>query len=339
MASRVHGVFLLLPPAPGAPTPHSLQPRTFYSSSPLHHPALLEIMFDMNDWPMTEKSKTRGCRDWSWGLAVIMVALTSCSFTTTAYRYADRIVVWKLDHYFDLNRDQRHDLGQRLIPLLVRHRHEALPQYETFLREIRPRVEKGLTGSDVDWVYATYDRLRTDLFERIVADSGAFLASVEARQVRTFESALQKDNAKAVRLVQTPASERLKERAQSTLDLVKDWLGRLTKEQQAQIREWSLSLPDVEPMWVAYQQQRRQELVTLLNQPRTSEEIARELRSMFVYHDQTAPPAYQNAVRHMRENAKVMALAIDQRMTPDQRRHAVAKLQRLIDQIHDLQGS
>jgi hypothetical protein len=33
-----------------------------------------------------------------------------------------------------------------------------------------------------------------------------------------------------------------------------------------------------------------------------------------------------------------MALAIDQRMTPDQRRHAVAKLQRLIDQVHDLQA-
>ena len=258
---------------------------------------------------MRGSSRTRGGRYGSWCLAVIMVALTSCSFTTTAYRYADRLIVWKLDRYFDLNRDQRHELAQRLTPLLDRHRHEALPQYETFLREIRQRVEQGLTGPDVDWAYATYDRLRTDLFERIVADSGAFLASVEARQVRTFESAVQQDNAKAVHLVQTPAPERLKERAQSTLDVVKDWLGRLTKEQQAQIREWSLTLPDVEPMWVASQQQRRQELVTLLHQPRTSDRIARELRSMFVYHDQTAPPAYQHAIHQMRENAKVMALA------------------------------
>jgi hypothetical protein len=213
-----------------------------------------------------------------------------------------------------------------------------LPQYEIFLREIGQRVERGLTGSDIDWAYATYDRLRTDLFERVVADSGVFLASIDAGQVRTFESALQKDNAKAARLIQISAPERLKERAQTTLELAKDWLGRLTKEQQAQIREWSLTLPDVEPMWVAYQQQRRQELVTLLHQPRTPEQIARELRSMFVYHDQTAPQSYQNAVRQMRENAKIMALAIDQRMTPDQRRHAVSKLQHLIDQVHDLQA-
>lgn len=86
-----------------------------------------------------------------------------------------------------------------------------------------------------------------------MADSGVLLASIDARQVRTFESALQKDNAKAARLAQTPEPERLKKRAQTTLDLVKDWLGALTKEQQAQIREWSLTLPDVQPTWVAYQ--------------------------------------------------------------------------------------
>ena len=292
----------------------------------------------MSDRPTGERSGRRRLFRWLWCLVVIVMATAGCSFATAAYRHADRLIIWKLDHYFDLNRDQRHDLAQRLTPILDKHRHEALPQYETFLREIRQRVERGLTDSDVDWAYATYDHLRTDLFERVVADSGAFLASVNAKQVRTFESVMQKDNAKATRLVQAPVPERLKERAQTTLDLVKDWLGPLTKEQQAQIREWSLTLPDVEPMWVAYQQQRRQELVTLLHQPRTPELIARELRSMFVYHDRTAPQSYQTAIHHMRENAKTMALAIDQRMTPDQRRHAVVKLQRLIDQVHDLQA-
>jgi len=293
---------------------------------------------NMSDWITGKRRGRARLSYWSSCLIVLLLAAAGCSFTTTAYRYADRLILWKADHYFDLNRAQRQDLAQRLTPLIDKHRHEALPQYETFLREIRRRVERGLTGSDIDWAYAIYDRLRTDLFERVVADSGAFLASVDARQVRTFESAVQKDNAKAVRLVQAPASERMNERAQTTLDLAKDWLGRLTKEQQTQIREWSLALPDVEPMWVAYQQQRRQEIVTLLHQSRTPEQIAQELRSMFVYHDQTTPPSYQSAIRCMRENAKTMALAIDQRMTPDQRRHAVAKLQRLIDQVHDLQA-
>lgn len=291
----------------------------------------------MNHRLTGEGSVLRRRRPWRWCLALLVVLFSGCSLTAT-YRYADRIILWKLDHYFDLNSNQRHDLTQRLTSLLERHRREALPQYEMFLQEIGQRVERGLTGPDIDWAYATYDRLRADLFERLVTDSGAFLASIDARQVRTFESALQKDNAKAARLVQSSEPDRLNKRAQTTLDLVKDWLGPLSGEQKAQIREWSLALPDVEPVWVSYQQQRRLELVTLLHQPRTPERIARELRSMFVYHDQTAPQSYQQAVRQMRENAKIMALAIDQRMTPEQRRHAIAKLRRLIDQIHDLQA-
>ncbi len=266
----------------------------------------------------------------------MLVALAGCSYTTTAYRYADRIILWKADHYFDLNSAQRHKLAERLTPLLDRHRYEALPQYEAFLQEVRQRVERGLTGSDVDWAYATYDRLRIDLIERVVADSGVLLASVDGRQVRTFESALQKDNAKAARLIQSTEPERLKKRAQTTLDLVKDWLGPLTPEQQAQIREWSFALPDLQPIWIAYQQQRQHELLTLLHQHRTPERITRDLRTMFVDADQTASPSYQHAVRQMRADAKAMALAVDQHLTADQRRHAVAKLQRLIDQIHEL---
>lgn len=306
---------------------------------PLHHFILLENISvrTMSDRTTVKRSRAswRGC--WSWYFVVLMLTITGCSLATT-YRYVDRIILWKLDHYFDLNRDQRHDVAQRLTPLLDKHRHEALPQYENFLQEARLRVERGLTGPDIDWAYATYDQLRTDLFERLVSDGGVFLASIDDRQVRIFESALHKDNAKAVRFIQTPESERLKKKAQTALDLVKDWLGPLTKEQQAQIIEWSVALPDVQPMWVAYQQQRQQELLTLLHQPRTPEQLARELRAIFVYHDQIAPQPYQNAVHQMRADAKTMALAIDQSATPKQRRHAIAKLEQLINQIHDLQA-
>jgi hypothetical protein len=57
---------------------------------------------------------------------------------------------------------------------------------------------------------------------------------------------------------------------------------------------------------------------------------------MLVYPDHSTPQIYQDAVHQMREAVKTMALQIDQLLTPDQRHHAVIKLQRLIDQIHDL---
>ena len=288
--------------------------------------------------PVTEDTKRVGRhRLWTWCAAGLLLLLAGCSLTL-AYRYADWIILWEVDHYFDLTSDQRHDLTLRLTPLLAQHRHEAIPQYEAFLVQIRQRLERGLTSQDIDWAYATFDRLRADLFDRLVPDGGVFLASVDARQVRTFEDALQKDNDKAARLVQAPAPERLKKRAHATIDWLEDWLGPLAKDQEAQIREWSLALPDTPQVWVAYRQQRQQELLALLHQPRTPQRVAGELRTILVDQDQHAPQAYQDAVRQMRAAVKTMALAIDQRLTADQRHHAVTKLQRLIDQVHDLQA-
>jgi len=270
-----------------------------------------------------------------WCAAGLLVLLTGCSLTH-AYRYADWIILWELDHYFDLTSEQRHDLGLRLTPLLAQHRHEAIPQYEAFLVQIRQRLERGFTSQDIDWTYATYDRLRADLFERLVADGGVFLASVDQRQVKNLEEVLQKDNEKAARLVQAPKRDRLERRANATIDWLEDWLGSLSKDEEAQIRTWSLALPDTQQVSLTHRQQRQQELLALLQQPRTPERAARELRAMYVYQDQTAPQAYQDAVRQMRAAVKTMALAIDQRLTPSHRQHAVTKLQRLIDQLHDL---
>lgn len=277
---------------------------------------------------------------WAWCAAGLLFFLAGCSTLSiiSLYRYADWVILWRADHYLDLTTDQRHDLTQRLTPLLARHRHEALPQYETFLVQSRQRLERGLTNQDIDWVYANYDRLRADLFDRVIADSGVVLASVDSRQVRTLEAALQKDNTKAARLMQSSAPERLKKRADAHIDWLDEWLGSLSKSQETQIRQWSLALPDNQQFWATYQQERQQELLTLLRQPRTSERVAHELSALLaVYPEQTGSPAYRDTVLQTRTAVKTMALAIDQQATPDQRRHIVAKLQRLIDQLHELQ--
>src|SRR5215470_11797646 len=158
--------------------------------------------------------ETRGWRHrlWMWCAAGLLLFLAGCSIVSL-YRYADWIILWQADHYLDLTSDQRHDLVQRLKPMLARHRQEAIPQYETFLLLSRQRLERGLTDRDIDWVYANYDRLRADLFERLIADSSVLLASLDSNQVRSLEAALQRDNAKVARLVQLPAPERLQKRA------------------------------------------------------------------------------------------------------------------------------
>ena len=56
-----------------------------------------------------------------WCAAGLLVLLAGCSILSV-YRYADWLILWQVNHYFDLTADQRHDLARRLTPLLVRHR-------------------------------------------------------------------------------------------------------------------------------------------------------------------------------------------------------------------------
>ena len=265
----------------------------------------------------------------------ITVLMTGCAMTF-GYRHADWLIRWQVDHYLDLSTGQRRDVTMRVEKLLQRHRTEALPQYEQFLKDVQRRVARGLTSEDLDWVYASYDHFRADIFERLAQDSGVVLTSVTDKQIRYFEDVLQKEEHKAARRLQKPAAARLDERARTVLSLAEEWLGPLTHEQSDQIRQWSLALPDTQPAWWQYRHHRHQELLSLMRHRPPALEATQTLRAIFVTPDQSAPRAYLDTVKELRIRLATMLLGIDRTLTPPQRRKAIATLQKLIDDVHSL---
>ncbi|HEX2055062.1 MAG TPA: DUF6279 family lipoprotein [Nitrospiraceae bacterium] len=265
----------------------------------------------------------------------VCLLLNGCA-VAFVYRHADWLMLHKLDQYFDLSAEQRRDLTGRIQTILAKHRREALPQYEAFLVQIHQRLERGLTGDDVEWFYASFDKLRDDLFDRLVVDGGVFLASVNESQTVTLERAMRKDNEKAAKLASGPPQERLKKRADNTVEVVKDWTGSLSREQRNQIAAWSYSLPDTQPMFFRYREERQEELLTLLRHPRSPEQAANKLRAALVHPDKHAPAWYLRAVQDWRNGIKELAPRIDRTLSHSQRRYALDKLQRLIVQVRDL---
>lgn len=271
------------------------------------------------------------------GMLVVVMISTGCAMTF-GYRHADWLIRWQLDHYLDLNSGQRRDVTARLQPLLSRHRMEALPQYEQFLRDLQQRLRQGLTSGDMDWIYASYDRFRADLFERVVPDGGIVLTAVTDKQIGNFAEVVQKEEQKAARLLQKSASERLDERARTMLSWAEDWLGPLSAEQAVRIRQWSKALPDTQPVWWQYRRQRHVELLALMRNRRPAGEVTQALRAMFVTPEQGAPRAYLDTVQELRLGLTTMLLGIDRMLTPAQRLRAIATLQRGIDEIHGLRA-
>ena len=269
------------------------------------------------------------------GTLICMVFLTGCAMTF-GYRHADWLIRWQLDHYFDLNSGQRREVTPRLQTILTRHRTEALPQYEQFLKDVQQRVRQGLTGEDVNWIYASYDRFRADLFERVAPDGGLVLTTMTHQQIQHFAEVASKEEQKAGRRLQKSVSTRLDERARMMLSWAEEWLGPLTSEQAAHIREWSVALPDTQAAWWQYRHHRHEELLSLMQSRRPPNEAAEALRVMFVTPEKTAPNLYVETVKELRAGLATMLLGIDRMLTPVQRSKAVATLQKLIDDVHSL---
>ncbi len=273
------------------------------------------------------------------GLTALMLALilllNGCALTF-GYRHADWLIRWQLDHYLDLTSSQRREVTARLQPLLLRHRTEALPQYEQFLKDLQQRISRGLSRADLEWTFASYDRFRADLFDRAAPDAGALLTKLSAKQIQYLGHVFLKEEAKATRALQRPMAARLDERARKGLALAEEWLGPLAPEQSARVRALILALPDSQPAWWQYQRQRHQELLALLRNPAPADEISRTLQRLFVQADQNAPTGYLTMVTEMRAALTGLVLETDRTLTPFQRRHVLLSLQSVIDELHAL---
>ena len=269
------------------------------------------------------------------GTILCMVFAAGCAMTF-GYRHADWLIRWQLDHYLDLNSGQRREVTNRLQAILKQHRTEALPQYEQFLKDLQQRVGRGLTAEDVNWVYASYDRFRADLFERVAPDGGLVLTMMTNKQAQHFAEVALKEEQKAERRLQKPIAARMEERAKTLVSMAEVWLGPLTSEQASRIRQWSLALPDTQVAWWQYRRHRHQELLSLMQRPRSPGEAAAALRVMFATPEETAPKIYVDTVKELRSSLSTLLLGADRMLTPTQRSKAVATLQRLIDDVHSL---
>ncbi len=270
-----------------------------------------------------------------WPLLGLLIAGTSCTFKL-AYDYADWLILWQIDHYFDLTHEQKNVLSARLGTLLTHHRTEALPKYEAFIVQLSQTCEDGLTGEEVDRFFASYTTLRTELFELVAEDGTRFLGSVDERQLQYLEDTLQRDNQEIEERLQDPPEKRLAKRAERTVEWVEDWLGSLTTVQEQRITELSMALPDTFQVWLEYRRLRQQALLEILRGSGDPRERSGSLREWLLNRESAAPPSYLRSRELMQQEVKLMVLSIDRLMTPQQRGHLLSELHEIMEDLQDL---
>jgi hypothetical protein len=271
-------------------------------------------------------------------LCLTSLLFAGCAATSLLYNHADWLIARQIDGYFGLNRTQKTFLSSRLSGILAHHRHEALPRYETVLRQAHERAADGLTNADLDWAFGQYDQLRADLFARFTADGREFVQQVNDPQVSRLKQALQTRLARQEDLLRDDATKRLAKRTERVMGLAREWMGALSTQQEQEIARLTMQFPDTLPSWYAHQMYRHEQLIALF-ESRKSDQTAERLEDWLVHQDYDTDPRFAEMTKQLRRHITELVLTLDRSATPAQRQYFLSKLDDLTTLVRRLQAA
>lgn len=260
-------------------------------------------------------------------IAVLLAALLLAGCASFAYNRLDWLIPWYVDGYVDLTGEQRAVLRERLVPRLEWHREEELARYVALLDRIEADLAGPVDAATVrawaDDALAAAQRVEKSLmgvaleFGAEVSDEQVdeFVASLWERQRELEQEFLERSDAKYAR-----------DDFDNLANLLERFLGRLSKEQQAALREAADGLVRFDRAWL---EDRRKWLATL--EDLLEREPGWQDALMQAYEARIAlrSPEYRQAFEH---NMGLIAAAYAEAlsaMTPRQRERAAREFEKL----------
>ena len=269
-------------------------------------------------------------------LFLFAIFLTSCSTLSLTYNFADWLLYWKIDRYFDLSSQQKPQLQTQISQFHSWHRQEEIPRYVSFLQTIHNHWQDGLNQEELDDLFQQYHRLKARLGTRLASESIGFLTTVHSQQIQHLERAIQIENQELLDQIGEDPDVRKAKRVDSVLEWLEEWLGHIRVSQRQRITQLITEFPDTTESWLQYRKYRQQELIMLLKSHADSSVIQRQIREWFIIPPKTTPRTYVSAVQESRQALKNTILTIDQMVTPDQRDHVSQRLFTLIQELDSL---
>lgn len=262
--------------------------------------------------------------------------LSGCSVLSVAYDYADWIMLWRIDHYFDTSPQQEEFLEKRVNQLHHWHRTHELPLYADFLRHIQHHVRTGLSPESLDEMLVEYQELRAHLAKKIAFHGTPFLINLKPAQQEYFRSVLQQENQDLQKDFGETPEDRVANRMKSTMSILEFWVGDLTEKQTATIHQFIQEFPDTTEAYIHYRNFRQKQLFDVLIQLNDPPVVEKNVAEWISSNGEDVPPEFYSGIQQWQKAVKDIILKIDQIINPEQRQYMVSKLQNLIDELHSL---
>ena len=183
-------------------------------------------------------------------LLLLVTTVVGCSANRLLYNRADTFIRWAADDYVTLNREQQAAFDQRLDDFLAWHRSEELPRYREFIVTSLGTLEDGVTLDEAitisEEIDLAADRFQGQFIELLLATA----EELSDEQIQDFLAELDRNQAEYAdeRLVRG-AETYYADSAKTMKDLVKRLIGRLNRDQRAEIEQRSMDLTRLDGLW------------------------------------------------------------------------------------------
>ncbi len=268
-------------------------------------------------------------------IALAMVGL-GCSRISLTYNFADWLLYWRIDQYFDVSSQQKPLLNTHLGQFHTWHRQKEIPEYIHFLNTILHDWQDGLTRQELDRIFHTYQTLRNRLGTRFAQESIAFIDTLIPSQIEHFEHTMKEYNQELRDEIESDPAVRKEKRLDAVINWLEGWVGELSLNQIQKMTPFIHQFPDTTQAWLTYRAHRQHQFLTLLKARADSTSIEQQVRHWLTMSPQGAPPHYPSFAEKRDQKLKEVILAIDPILTAKQRNHASGQIHALIQDFQDL---
>ncbi|KGY10320.1 DUF6279 family lipoprotein [Vibrio sinaloensis] len=239
------------------------------------------------------------------GLVTLMccLLLVGCG-TKFVYNNMDWLLIEYLEDYVDLNSDQESLIEQRVALLSEWHRSEEIPNYVEHLDELMTLDLKNLTAAQLN---AQEEKLRAHtnrIVKRVAPDLAQLIHKLSDEQVDELMDNIRVRHSKyKAKYSQLNEEEVRQVYAERIAESMENWLGRLTKDQERLVEQWSNDLQITTSDWSDHQTNLRIRINQLLNQRSDLNATEREMNTLLVDSESLYSPMLRSKIEHNRDVA------------------------------------
>jgi len=272
-------------------------------------------------------------------LVAFAALLGACSTVRLSYENADWLLARMAGRYVDLDAGQARVFKARLAQFHAWHRREELPQYARAFDEAADRLARGLSRQDVEWAVAEVRGRGRALGEQAGEELAPVLRALSDRQVADMQRALEQDDRDFVKAhLSGDPSRRAARRAAWLRDKLEDWVGPLTRTQQAQVDMFVAAHPGSVQLRLDERRRRQVVFLQLLRDHRSSPQFEALLSAFLADPAAGRSEANRQAAMELQDGFVSMLLGLDRSLTPRQRTTVVAKLRAYAAELRQLTG-